>query len=47
MTQEEHLETIREYTKLILRLLAGQNHTEIVALLALIDEHTLGIQSGK
>lgn len=39
MTKEEHAAKIREYTKLILRLLAGQKYAEIIPLLDGIEEH--------
>lgn len=47
VTPEEHAVKIREYTKLILRLLAGQKYAEIVPLLDEIDNHTFDIQTGK
>lgn len=47
MSPEEHAVKIREYTKLILRLLAGQKYAEIVSILDDIDEHTFDIQTGK
>lgn len=46
MEAEEHAVKIRELTKLILRLLAGQYYAEIVPLLDSIDEHTFAIQTG-
>lgn len=47
MKPEEHACKIREYTKLILRLLAAQKYSEIVSLLDAIDEHTFDIQTGR